>query len=100
MGEIARTKEDIAKRAGAPLSTLSPAAWQMMRMMEWKAGEGLGRQRNGIQEPIQPFNQVARHGFGSGPNQTPTERKTKTEDRKVGVIFTDVAFLNKLRLHY
>ena len=82
MGEIARDKEDIAKQAGAPLSTFSPAAWQMMRMMGWKAGEGLGRQCNGIQEPIQPFNRVARHGFGSGPNQRPTEQKTKTVKEK------------------
>ena len=63
-----------------------------MTTMGWKAGQGLGRQGTGIQEPIKAFNQVARRGFGSGPNQTPTERKTKTEDRKVGVVFTDVAF--------
>ena len=82
-GEIAHTQEDIAKQAGAQtLSIYLPAARQMMRTMGCKAGQGLGRQCNGIQEPIKAFNQVARHCFGSGPNQRPTEGKTKTEYEK------------------
>ena len=49
-GEIARTQEDIAKQAGAQtLSTYLPGARQMMRTMWWKAGQGVGRQCNGIQ---------------------------------------------------
>ena len=36
----------------------------------------------GSSSPSRPLNQVARHCFGSGPNQRPTERETKTENEK------------------
>ena len=53
-----------------------------MRTMGWKDGTGLGRQRNGIQEPIKLFKQVARRGFGNVPDRTANKRKHKADDKK------------------
>ena len=65
------------------VANYTPAARKMMRRMGWKAGEGLGRQCNGILEPIKAFfNQVGRRGLGWHPNQRSTERKMNLYEYK------------------
>jgi len=43
------------------------SAKRIMENMGWKEGEGLGKSRKGIIEPIQPL--INKHGTGLGWNQ-------------------------------
>ena len=40
---------------------------KMMKNMGWKHGDGLGKTKEGIKEPIQPELQVGRRGLGYSP---------------------------------
>lgn len=46
----------------------SNKAMQMMKRMGHKAGEGLGKQNQGRLEPVVPYQQDGRRGFGLQPN--------------------------------